>query len=56
MEMTVIEMIIKLLAYDGPNPAEIFGCSDCIVRERVDMTGRDTLFPANKIWLELDLR
>lgn len=55
LETTVIETIIKLMEHPDPTMT-IFGCYDCIVRERVEMNGRDTLFPANKMWLELDLR
>lgn len=59
-EMTVIEMIIKLMNYETDGHEQIlklFGLENCIVRERYEFTDRvSALASPCREWIELDLR
>jgi len=56
VEMTVVELMLKLMTQPPGALLTYYGCSNCILREKMDSKGGDAIVPMCKMWLELDLR
>lgn len=55
-EMTVAEMMVNLMTLPPADHVVLFSSTEFILRERCDSSGGEAILPANRMWLELDVR